>query len=735
MFGVLLFVAVASGGAVLPAAMVAHAGPPEGTELCGVAAEREEGAMARFGQRKTQKMEAMSCGADKSKKGSFDAPIQDMLDHLNLHGEYVSTSSCSGRIAIFWENTAADAASKGNSDTAAMLLGETAAQTGSDARRSKKGGLGGQWLLCRHGTVTAEEVRDALARAPTSPGVATFKHEPFILHVECHSLDAAAQLMEVARNAGFRESGISIGKKHVMVGVRTSALKIEAPVLENGHLLVDDGYLGVLVRLANDKFAKNQQRTDKLYALLRRSLLLSIPPPLGNAVGAVKAIVEAAHASPGQERAGSVAATDEVDARQPAGQMAVLCGASECEHVRGLLVKAGMLNKSFRNTKQPDGRLAIPILPGAAAALRAGGEGAGGGGWGGGGDEEVGALIAGIEKGLMTVETVEGLQAAGKGGGGGKLSPHQRLVAALARLLEEHHGGVKGVQGVQAAQAVVEAQGNVPRRWEEYADMFVLPEGALKSPLWNGIDENALWSCVAQALGVRRLAVKGEVDTGRMRQSHVSVVHPPGADGWVTVAQNGLTYSFDVGRVMFSRGNVNERRRMGTMSARGETAVDLYAGIGYFTIPLLAQAGVAHLYACELNPDSVLALRRNLQANGVADRCTVLPGDNADSAPALRGLADRVNLGLLPSSEPGWGLAVAALKDATGGWLHVHENVAEADEAAWLLRLEDTLCQLARECGKPGAWACKVRNVEHVKTFAPRVWHIVADVECRPCSY
>ena len=42
-FGVLLFVAVASGGAVLPAAMVAHAGPPEGTELCGVAAEREEG--------------------------------------------------------------------------------------------------------------------------------------------------------------------------------------------------------------------------------------------------------------------------------------------------------------------------------------------------------------------------------------------------------------------------------------------------------------------------------------------------------------------------------------------------------------------------------------------------------------------------------------------------------------------------------------------------------------------
>ena len=115
-------------------------------------------------------------------------------------------------------------------------------------------------------------------------------------------------------------------------------------------------------------------------------------------------------------------------------------------------------------------------------------------------------------------------------------------------------------------------------------------------------------------------------------------------------------------------------------------------------MPLLAQAGVALLYACELNPDSVEALRRNLAANSVQDRCHVLPGDNALSLDAFRGRADRVNLGLLPSSEPGWPLAIAALKPASGGWLHVHENVAEADEAAWLQRLEDELVRMVR-CG------------------------------------
>jgi tRNA wybutosine-synthesizing protein 2 len=54
---------------------------------------------------------------------------------------------------------------------------------------------------------------------------------------------------------------------------------------------------------------------------------------------------------------------------------------------------------------------------------------------------------------------------------------------------------------------------------------------------------------------------------------------------------------------------------------------------------------VSHLYACELNPDSVEALRRNLKANGVEDQCEVLPGDNAVTAVRLQGLVDRVSLG------------------------------------------------------------------------------------------
>ncbi len=78
----------------------------------------------------------------------------------------------------------------------------------------------------------------------------------------------------------------------------------------------------------------------------------------------------------------------------------------------------------------------------------------------------------------------------------------------------------------------------------------------------------------------------------------------------------------------------------------------------------------AQVYACEWNPHALEALRRNLQqpplvgGPPVATRCHVLPGDCRTTAPA--GVADRVMLGLLPSSKGGWETAIRALKPQGG---------------------------------------------------------------------
>ena len=110
----------------------------------------------------------------------------------------------------------------------------------------------------------------------------------------------------------------------------------------------------------------------------------------------------------------------------------------------------------------------------------------------------------------------------------------------------------------------------------------------------------------------------------------------------------------------------------------GEVIIDLYAGIGYFTLPFLVHGRATHVHACEINPDSVEALKKNLVENAVEDRCTVYLGDNAISGKKLIGLADRVNLGLLPDSIKGYAIAVDCLNPKSGGILHVHGNCSSA---------------------------------------------------------
>lgn len=63
-------------------------------------------------------------------------------------------------------------------------------------------------------------------------------------------------------------------------------------------------------------------------------------------------------------------------------------------------------------------------------------------------------------------------------------------------------------------------------------------------------------------------------------------------------------------------------------------------------------------------------------------------------------MADRVLLGLLPSSEEGWRPALAALKPG-GGVMHLHHNVRDADERSWLDSCVSRLSALAHDLVAP----------------------------------
>lgn len=62
-----------------------------------------------------------------------------------------------------------------------------------------------------------------------------------------------------------------------------------------------------------------------------------------------------------------------------------------------------------------------------------------------------------------------------------------------------------------------------------------------------------------------------------------------GDGSWVTHEENGILYSFDATKCMFSSGNLSEKLRMAHLDCSNETVVDLFAGIGYFVLPFLVK--------------------------------------------------------------------------------------------------------------------------------------------------
>ncbi|KAJ8526187.1 hypothetical protein ON010_g14992 [Phytophthora cinnamomi] len=207
-----------------------------------------------FAQLKRESLRKLQAMEDKSPKGCIDEPIVDMIKTINAHPDYVTSSSCSGRIAVF--------------------CGEAATSSGSEAATDLIT-KGGKWLIAEHATITFDQLVAALrspdANSSTSNMVGIiFKHEPFIMHVVCRDLEAAKELLQWGIASGFRESGVVLGNRKIMCAIRTTANGLEIPLGRSAeHLLVNEDYLRWIVDVANQKFEANKQKTDRLFEAFR----------------------------------------------------------------------------------------------------------------------------------------------------------------------------------------------------------------------------------------------------------------------------------------------------------------------------------------------------------------------------------------------------------------------------------------------------------------------------------
>ncbi|PCR92066.1 class I SAM-dependent methyltransferase [Natrinema ejinorense] len=197
--------------------------------------------------------------------------------------------------------------------------------------------------------------------------------------------------------------------------------------------------------------------------------------------------------------------------------------------------------------------------------------------------------------------------------------------------------------------------------------------------------------------------------------------------------EHGTRYGLDPAKVMFSAGNQAERARMGTIGSADERVFDMFAGIGYFTLPL-ARAG-AHVTATEVNPTAFRYLLENAMLNDVGDRVDAYMTDCRDLASELD--VDRVVMGYYGSSDGDAGDegahgtradeaheylpdALAAL--VPGGVVHYHEATPEA-------RLWDRPLERLESAADAAGRDLEVLEKRRVKSHSAGVAHVVVDAQ------
>ena len=271
----------------------------------------------------------------------------------------------------------------------------------------------------------------------------------------------------------------------------------------------------------------------------------------------------------------------------------------------------------------------------------------------------------------------------------------------------------------------------LPKKWELFSDLAIVPSDSLNSKEWqdllskNEALSEEIWQIIADSLKVSRIARQSEIANDKLRSSQVKMI--VGDSGEVEFVDHGVKFWLDVTKVMFSSGNVTERHRIGSIDMTGEVVVDAFSGIGYYTLPMLVRSNAKHVYACELNPNSIDALTKGADLNAVSDRLTIIEGDNQITLKSLSRMADRVHLGILPSSENTWQLAIDCLKQS-GGIIHIHMNVRENEISSFV---DYCLKQLKQYAVHREFNVVELIHLEKVKWYAPHIRHIVIDVSVK----
>jgi tRNA (guanine37-N1)-methyltransferase len=136
--------------------------------------------------------------------------------------------------------------------------------------------------------------------------------------------------------------------------------------------------------------------------------------------------------------------------------------------------------------------------------------------------------------------------------------------------------------------------------------------------------------------------------------------------------EHGCLFKVDIKECYFSPRLGYERLRIARMVKDNEVVINMFAGVGCYSITIAKHSKAARIYSVDINPVAVKYMLENVLLNKVVDRVIPIEGDARTVVEnKLRCTADRVLMPLPERAYEYLGSALSALKPQCG-WVHYY---------------------------------------------------------------
>jgi tRNA (guanine37-N1)-methyltransferase len=152
------------------------------------------------------------------------------------------------------------------------------------------------------------------------------------------------------------------------------------------------------------------------------------------------------------------------------------------------------------------------------------------------------------------------------------------------------------------------------------------------------------------------------------------LVHLVGETKTITThKESGCKFKIDLEKCYFSPRLSYEHKRISQFVFPSEIIVNMFAGVGCFSILIAKTQNHSKVFSIDINPAAVEYMKENIKINCVNEQVVPMLGDSKDVIKThLQGIADRVLMPLPEKAFQYLPFALLALKK-TGGWIHYYD--------------------------------------------------------------